>query len=368
MNILFLSTHLDIGGITWYILTLSRGYIKEGHSVFVASGGGSMEERFRGSGVTLLPLAIRTKQEFGPKAFRAMPQLCTLLKEQRIDIIHSNSRVTQVVAQAASRLTHVPHVTTYHGFFRKRTLRRILPCIGERVIAISTPVKDYLLRDLGIPEKKISLIHNGVDTARFSERPAGIDPQALRREYGLRGDSTVVGIIARLSTVKGHEDLITAFAAALASDNRLELLIVGEGDIKPGLVQLAKKLGVDDSVRYVDRVDDTRRPLSVIDIFAMPSHMEGFGLAVLEAMMMEKAVVATDIGGISEVVENNSTGILVPPRSPSELATAILRFAGNPDLRAEFGRRARAAAAARFPLDATISKTLELYTNVVAKG
>jgi len=361
MNILYTTTHLNTGGITNYLFNLANGCIKLGDRVFTVSSGGDWGSRFTEIGATPFTLNIRTKQEFGFKALAAIPRLARIVKDNHIDIIHSNTRVTQVVSEAVSRLTGVPHVTTYHGFFKHAFVRRLFPCMGRRVIAISEPVRDYLVKDLRVPPDKVALIYNGIDTGRFAQTYSAEELRSHRKQFGLKEDSLVIGIIARLSTVKGHPDLLRAFAEVRETRKDAELLIIGEGGIKQELLALARTLQIDGAVRFIDSVNDTRIPLSITDIFAMPSLMEGFGLAILEAMAAGKAVVGTRIGGIAEVVEDGKDGLLVTPGDPKGLAGALLKLLNDDQLRKQLGEAARISAAQKFPIEKTVGKTVELY-------
>jgi glycosyltransferase involved in cell wall biosynthesis len=364
MNILFTTTHLNVGGITNYLFNLANGCIKLGHHVFVASSGGGWECKFKEIAAVPLTLDIRTKQEIGFMALASIPRLTKIVKDNTIDVIHSNTRVTQVVSGAVSRLTGVPHVTTYHGFFKHAFIRRLFPCMGKGVIAVSEPVRDYLVKNLGVPSNRVALIYNGIDTGRFAKTYSAGELRANRKRFGLKERSRIIGIIARLSTVKGHPDLLRAFAEVQEMQNDVELLVIGEGSIKRELVDLARALRIDQAVRFVDSVNDTRIPLSIMDIFAMPSHMEGFGLAILEAMAAGKAVVGTRIGGITEVVEDGKDGLLVPAGRPQELAGALLKLLNDEGRRKQLGEAARLSASQKFPIEKTVRKTVELYESI----
>ncbi|MDD5238092.1 MAG: glycosyltransferase, partial [Candidatus Omnitrophica bacterium] len=140
MNILYLVNHLNIGGITSYSLTLSRGLIHRGHRVYVASSGTGLLSEFIKEGAFYIHIPIDTKQEVGPKIILSMFKLLPVIKKNNIDILHSNSRTTQVLGSLLSVFTGTPHVSTCHGFFKKRFFRRIFPCWGAKTIAISEPV------------------------------------------------------------------------------------------------------------------------------------------------------------------------------------------------------------------------------------
>ena len=167
MNILFLTTHANTGGITSYILTLGEASVKSGHKVWVVSSGGDCVPRLEAAGIKHVQVNIRTKSEVHPKLWFSLWPLNRLIREEGIHIIHAQTRVTQVLGVWVSRLTGVKMVTTCHGFFRPRWFRKIFPCWGAAVIAISKPVAQHLSVDFGVPPNKIHLIANGIDLDRF---------------------------------------------------------------------------------------------------------------------------------------------------------------------------------------------------------
>ncbi|MBI5415775.1 MAG: glycosyltransferase, partial [Candidatus Omnitrophica bacterium] len=193
MNVLFLTTHLDTGGITSYLLTLARGMRRQGVGVWIGSGGGNMEHEFRSAGATVIPLDIRTKSELDLRIYACLPRLKRLVSDHKIDIVHAHTRITQVMGTWLSRMTGVPYVSTCHGFFKPRLVRRLFPCWGTAVIAISGPVRDHLRADFGIPDDRIGMVRSGVDVDLYS--PAEADAQTRikwRNEYNL-GEGLVLG-------------------------------------------------------------------------------------------------------------------------------------------------------------------------------
>ncbi|MDP2941592.1 MAG: glycosyltransferase, partial [Candidatus Omnitrophota bacterium] len=238
MNILFLTTHLNIGGITSYVLALAKGLKAKGHQVYVASSGGEVLPMFQEAGITYLRIPVKTKCEFSPKVIPSFFKLVKEVKGRDIDLLHANTRVTQVLAYLASRSTGRPYVSTCHGFFKTRFSRRLFPCWGRKVIAISAQVRDHLIGDFKLDAADIQVIHNGVDVNRFGSQVTLFRGQAshkspfdstqgrqVKEKFGL-GEGPVVGIIARLSDVKGHVYLITAMQEVLKNTPASQLLIV----------------------------------------------------------------------------------------------------------------------------------------------
>ena len=143
MNILQLSTHLDIGGIGSYVVRTAGCLARKGHKVVVVSSGGSMAGELSGQGITHIKLNIRTKSELSPKLLFVLPRLLSIIRENNIQVIHAHTRVTQVLGCIASRLSGIPYVATCHGFFKLRASRRVFKCWGDKTIAISDVPKGF---------------------------------------------------------------------------------------------------------------------------------------------------------------------------------------------------------------------------------
>ena len=173
MRILHLTSHLNVGGVTTYTLSLSREFIRRGHRIAIASGGGTMASDAAAAGMELWSVPLHTSAEFSPSVWRAGQRLAGRLRDRPVDVIHAHNRVAQVVAARLSQHLGIPYVTTWHGFFRPNLGRWLWPCTGDRTIAISEPVRRHLREVFRVPEERIRLIPNGVDAARFASLPDG---------------------------------------------------------------------------------------------------------------------------------------------------------------------------------------------------
>ncbi len=359
MNILYLTNHLNIGGISSYVLTLAKGLKAKGHNVYIASSGGDMLNTFMREGINYIPIPIRTKKEISPKILISLFKLLKVIKEDRIDIIHSNTRVTQVLGCLIQRFSGKPHISTCHGFFKKRIFRKIFPCWGYRVIAISESVRDHLRHDFKVKTERIKLIHSGLDVDRF--RAQGTDyREQKKKELGL-GSGPAIGIIARLSEEKGHIYLIEAMKSVLEKVPQAQLLIVGDGRMKAKLVSLTKKLELEDKVTFFSSVTDTMQILSVLDVFVLPSSKEGLGLSLMEAMAAGLAVIGSNIGGIKSLIKNENVGLLIKPNDSQQLSAAILELLQDDEKRKTLGLNARDFIANNFSAEKMVSETERLY-------
>ncbi len=359
MNILYLTNHLNIGGITSYVFALAKGMKARGHNVYIASSGGELLNKFNEEGIIYVPLPIKTKSELSPKILISMYKLAQALKRYRIEIIHSNSRTTQVLAEVLAKYKDFLHVATCHGFFKRRITRRIFGTWGNKVIAVSQPVKEHLVRDFGVNDENVTLIYNGIDAARFKNQDAGLKNQ-LKGNLGLN-EAQVVGIIGRLSDVKGHKFLIQAMDTVFKELPQARLVIIGEGKMKKRLVSLCSRLKIESKVLFIPSVKKTWDMLSIMDLFVMPSLKEGLGLALMEAMAAGLAVIGSDVGGIKELVKNGENGLLIKPADAVGLAKAISELLRDNERRISLGMQAQAFISENFSQEKMIVETEKVY-------
>jgi glycosyltransferase involved in cell wall biosynthesis len=359
MNILYLTNHLNVGGITSYVFNLAKGMKERGHNIYIASSGGELLPKFKQEGIIFVPLPIKTKSELSPKILISMYKLSHVLKRYRIEIIHSNSRTTQVLVSVLAKYKDFRHVTTCHGFFKRRITRRIFGTWGRRVIAVSQPVKEHLMRDFGVREKDITLIYNGIEAARFKHQDQNFRSE-MRRNLSL-ADCPVVGIVGRLSDVKGHSYLIEAMQKVLQKIPQARLVIVGEGRMKKKLISLSRRKAIEKSILFIPSVKETRDILSIMDVFVMPSLKEGLGLALMEAMAAGLAVIGSDVGGIKDLVRHGVNGLLVKPADISGLASAISVLLEDVEKRRSLGQEARIFIERNFTQERMIAETENVY-------
>lgn len=359
MNILYLSNHLNVGGITSYIFSLGKGLKGRGHNVFVASSSGDCLGKFIREGINYIPIPIRTKSEIDPKILFSLFKLLKYIKEKNIEIVHANTRVTQVLACLIQKYSGRPYVSTCHGFFKPKFFRRLFPCWGQRVIAISQQVSDHLRDDFKVENEKIRIIHNGIDLSRFPVQDSLVK-SAAKEKFGLQG-AKVIGIIARLSDVKGHIYLIQAMQKVLEEIPDARLLIIGEGREKRKLLDLARQLGIEGSIFFMASAEDTFEVLSAMDVFVMPSLKEGLGLSLMEAMACGIPVIGSDVGGIKTLIENGENGLLVAPADPDGLFRAILELLQDNLKAKDLGEKGRIFIHKNFSQEPMVLKTEEVY-------
>ena len=361
MKVLLLTTHLNIGGVSVYTVNLAKGLKKRGFSVFVSSSGGELKKVLEQNDIPHLMLNLKTKFEFNPKLIFAFFKLLTFIKENNIQIVHAQTRVTQVLAYLLNKFVGVAYVTTCHGFFRYyRFGRKLLGAWGEHVIAISDAVKDHLIKDFNVKEKDVSLIYNGVDIEAFSGKIGEKEQGSLREDLGFY-KSPVIGSISRLSPVKGLKYLIFAMKDILREMPEARLLLVGEGPSKEYLIDLAKRLGIEKSIFFGLNTTEIQRFLSIIDVFVFYSLEEGLGLSLLEAMASGKPCVASNVGGVSSIIEDGVTGLLVSPKDPHELKEAIIKVLKDKRLMLSLKEAGPALVKEKFGQDKMLDGVIDVY-------
>lgn len=365
MKVLSISTHFNIGGISNYILTLAAALKKRGVETIVASSGGDLVPELNSHGIKHVRIPVATKFEFDPRLLIAALALRGTVKAEGVDIIHAHSRVSQVVAYLLSGMTGIPVVTTCHGYFKLR-LRRLFDTWGSKVIAISRAVKEHLISDLKVSANRVELVYSGIDPDRFDRDYSDDEIRRAKTSLGLK-DGPVVGTIGRLSSVKGQRYLVEALATVMAERRDVQGLIIGGGPEKIALETQARSMGISDSLKFVNSTVDTHRFLSLMDIFVFPSVKEGLGIALLEALASARPSIASDIGGIGDIIKDGSDGILVKVGDPSAIAEAVIKLLDNKVLAAELGRQGRELVRKRFTLDRMAGEIAGIYKGVIGR-
>ncbi len=364
MKILMLANHLNYGGITAYCHNLARALNGKGEvEIVVASRGGDLESELVSAGIRHVRLPLTTKCEVSPKVFRSFFQLLPIVEELGIDLFHANTRVTQVLAALLSKKTGRPYLSTCHGYFKPRFSRRLFPCWGQKVIAISDQVREHLLGDFHLDPQRIELIYNGVDLEKFKPIP----PEAVRAEkgrLGLDADKKTVGHIGRLSSVKGQKFFVLAAAEVAAKRKDIQFLIIGDGEEGEHLKRLIREKGLEDAVFIRPSMPQTAVALSLMDVFCMPSLQEGLGISILEAQAQGVPVVASRVGGIPSIVEDGKTGLLCEPKDPVVLAAALLKILNDETLKNTLVQKAKAQVREKFSLGLMAERTRSLYRSL----
>ncbi len=366
---------LEEGGVEGETVDLAIFLAKQGHCSIVISAGGRLVPTLEEHGCIHL-----CWPGIGKKNFACLPYIFTLrsyLCKNHVDILHLRSRLPAWVGYLAwkslSRGQRPSLVTSFHGFYSINSYSRIMTR-GERVIAVSQAIREHILEHYGIDESKIALIHGGFSVEDF--QPAQVTParvEALRQRW-LQGydGKQVVMLPGRLTALKGHEMVIESLA--LLQDRGVVCLLVGDKEENPVYTQrLEKRIaakGLQQQVLLTGHCDDMPAALLLADVVvsASSAQPEAFGKVAIEAMAMERAVIATAHGGSLETVIADETGWLVPPDDPRALAQALSTALGDKELCQRLGRAGRKRVLEFFTADAMCEKTLALYHELIKES
>jgi glycosyltransferase involved in cell wall biosynthesis len=306
-----------------------------------------------------------------------MFSLAAALRTLHVDILHTHLFDPSVVGLIAGTLACVPirvmtrHYSDYHTRIGKTwhtRADRMCTRLAHSVIAVSHQTRRVMLEEERAPAAKVVTIHNGIDLSRVVT-PSQQELAELRRELELGDDVAVVAVVARLHPEKGQEYLFRALPRLLAvTGGKLRLLVAGTGPFREVYEREVSALGVGATVRFLGFRTDVTRILAASDVVVLPSVAEAFGLVLTEAMAMQRAVVATRVGGIPELVVDGVTGILVPPASPTALADAIWSLLRDPARRAQLGEAGRRRVIEGFRFETMMKKYEILYERLLRRS
>ncbi len=250
----------------------------------------------------------------------------------------------------------------------RRRLNRWAAARADAVLSVSREAAHMMHREYGVPEHKLQVIPNGVDVQRFRPEEDQDEIHRTRRRLRLSGADHVVICVANLQPIKGIDVLLRAWRQVCMADPSARLMIVGAGPLRRELERLTEDLRCGPTVRFLGFRKDVPELLRCADLFVLPSRYEACNNAVVEAMSSGLAVVASDVGGMRELITPNRTGWLVPPDTPDRLAETILAVLLDGPARRRIGAGARTAAVNQFTLETWVSRYASLYRELVDRS
>jgi len=347
------------GGAEVMLLQLAGELRRRGHDVLPvgpANGCGWLGERWRELGFAPATYSLRH-----PLDWRCVRDLTRVLRAHGTTVVHSHEFTMAVYGAAAARRTGARHVITMHGGryyaerWRRRAALRWAIRRSQGIVAVSRATADDLSRTLGLAPGAVRVVPNGIAF------PSGVR-SAVRRELGLGDDEMLLVAVGNLYAVKGHDVLLRALGELRRGGEATpwRLAVAGRGEEEGALRTLAREEGLDERVHLLGFRSDVADVLAAGDVFVMPSRSEGLPLALVEAMSMGLPIIASDVGGIPEVVARDIEGLLVPPGDAHALAGALLGLWRDPAGRAALG----SAAAERARRDFSVARMAEAYEAV----
>lgn len=355
---------LHPGGLENGVVNLVNGLdrLRFQSSVCCLQDAGPFATRITTPGVEVVAMGLEGGLDLG-----VVRRLTKHFRTRRPCIVHTRNAESFFYGCLAARMAGVPRlVHSEHGrTFSDRRIRflaqRWMSRFADSIVSVSEQLKRDLVTHIGLSPKRIEVLHNGVDLARFG---ASIPSAAERQALGIGPGEIVVGSVGRLAAVKNYGLLLRA--AAATPHPGLHVVLVGDGPERPALAELAEQLGIDSRVHLLGHRDDVGRLLGMFDLFVLPSLSEGMSNTLLEAMAHGVTPLVSDVGGNTEIVQHGQTGLVFESGNEAMLAGQIARLCADQTSREQLGAAARVRVSEAFGLDGMIERYQDLYARVAA--
>lgn len=358
MKLLFVITGLGMGGAENLVTTLADGMSAKGHEVLIVYLTGSAIVIPKNPQIELIGLNMKSGRGF----LNAYLKLREVISKFKPDVVHSHMVHANLLSRLVRLTIKIPKlVCTAHSTYEGGRFRMLAYRVTDSLADISTNVSKMAVTEFerkgAVPLGRMVPVLNGIDYEKFS--PNELARASSRQKY-CRDNKKVFIAVGRLFDAKDYPSLLRAFALVVEKDKNVTLWIVGDGPLRSDLEHLANELGISNHTLFLGVRHDIPELLNGADFFVLSSAWEGFGLVVAEAMAAEKIVIATDSGGVKEVL--GDCGFLVPVRNPVELAEAMKNALALPREKCEvLVRRGRTRIVDNYSLDKTMNTWLEIY-------
>jgi len=374
INLLYVITKLELGGAQKHLLSLIAGLNKERFNVFLftAQDGLLLQEAFLMENLKIQKSRFLERSINPLKDLLALFELCLFIRNNGIDIVHTHSSKAGILGRWAANLAGVKHILhTVHGWsfndFQTALVRslyifleRITAVFTDKLIVVSYYDKQKGLNNRIAREDKYEVIRYGIAHESF-----GLKDFSVREELGIKPGDFTVGMVSCFKPQKSPQDFVRMAALIKQALPNTKFILVGEGELRRPVEDLISKSGLKQDLILTGWRKDIPRLLSAMDVFVLTSLWEGLPISVLEAMAASLPIVATDTGGISEVVLGEKTGFLVPPGDVEKIARKVILLLNDEALRKQTGRNAQQFLVSGFAEGQMIEKTRCLYEYLI---
>ena len=359
MNVLQIIPELNVGGVETGTIDFARYLVNAGHKAVVVSAGGELVKRLESCGAIHYRLPVHKKSIF--TMLKTIPRLVEIIKREQIDIVHARSRVPAWIAYFASRRTRKVFITTCHGYYKQHPFSYVMGW-AKRVIVLSNVIARRMIEGFGVPYERIKFIARSVDLEKFKY----ISPDTKRKE------EFNVGIVGRITPIKGHLDFVKAMAKAARLIPRLKVWIVGDAPAskaayKEQLQILVRRLGLWPSTEFLGTQRDIPAILSHLDLLVLATTtQEAFGRVIIEAQAAGVPVVATKVGGVIDVIDDGKTGLLVAASDPATMAEAVVKIYKDPGLSKKLAENAYKKLKTNYTIELMAERTIDVYKEALS--
>ena len=369
----YIITRSDWGGAQRYVFDLCASLPKDQFDRFVITGGnGILIEKLRGQNIKvyILPSLERGVGLF--KDLKSFWEIKKILQKERPDTVHLNSSKIGGLGALAARICKIKNIIfTAHGWafnedriiFEKIAIKVaawVSLILNTKIICVSKKIFNEAPKFL-ISKNKFILIYHGIKTIEFLEKEKAQEFLISRFEEQapLPQDAFWIGTISELTKNKGIEFALRAIAQL--KNLNLHFIIIGEGELKNHLKKLAEDLGIENHIHFCGAIDNASKHLKAFDIFSLTSTTEALGYVLMEAGLAEIPVIASDVGGIPEIIEHYQTGVLIASENPDSIAQAIDKLLKDAPLRITLAQNLKEKVLTKFSFEKMIRETLRLY-------
>ncbi|MDD5428222.1 MAG: glycosyltransferase family 9 protein [Candidatus Omnitrophica bacterium] len=352
MNILQILPSLDVGGVETGTVDLAKYLTGRGHKAITLSGGGRLVRELDSVGARHYNLPVGKKSLV--TIVRMIKEVREIIRKEDIDIVHARSRVPAIIAYFACKASGRAFITTAHGYYKKHIMSEAMGW-GKYVIVASNIMAKHMVNNFNVPYDRIRLIPRGVDLGRFTFR----DPASRRSEW------FVVGMVSRITPLKGHTDFIRAVSILSRKIPNLKAIIVGsapKSKYKEDLELLIRRLGLISTIEFLPATHDVPNIMRGLDVLVSATTTpEAFGRVIIEAQASGVPVVATQVGGVVDIIEDRKTGLLCHPQNPKEMAEKIFELHKDRELWKNIALESKKHVEVYFNLNKMMDKTIAVY-------
>jgi glycosyltransferase involved in cell wall biosynthesis len=364
INVLHLINEIEPAGAETLLLNTVKHFDKEkfGLTIGYFLGPGTLAPEMREAGAEVVDFSREGKVD---PLF--LPKLISFVWEKEINIIHTHLNQAALIGRFVAMLLGIRPIlsTRHYAYDHKekgmvRRLARLSASIDSLILAVSKPVRDYVVFREACRPERVEVLHNAIDIRLFKMRHSG--------DAAIENPKTpIIGSVGRLHPQKGYDTLLEGAKRVLKERPTSRFKIVGAGELLKPLRRKAEQLGISEAVEFMGQRSPAEIPdiLAGFDIFAQASNWEAFGIAIVEAMASGLPVVATRVEGVVDIIEEGVDGFLVPPKDPEALAVRILQLLGDPDLRTKIGVKARRKVEANFDIREMTDRMARIYQELL---
>ena len=377
IRLLQIVTRIDVGGVPEHLLTLIEGLQGQNYAVSVACNHitDPMRQRFTALGVDIYLIKLHRLPH--PADLLSAWQLYQFLRREQFAIVHTHMSKAALLGGLMARFARIPViVNTAHNLgciaFTKHWQRALFwlydkalfALTMDAVILVSENIRRQIVANRLLPEHKAVYIPNGIKTNDLVQTDKH-KILTIKKSLDINPTHWVLGTVARLVWFKGLHTLFAAMPDILKAHPDTTLLVIGDGPLKQELEGQARELGISEAIRFLGERNDVADLLVVMDMFVLPSVSEGMPITILEAMSTALPVVATNVGGIPELVVDGQTGFLVSREQPNALAQAVIKLLGDENLRKKMGNAGKGRVAHVFSSRYMVAETARLYSRLL---